>query len=359
MSKMYSNQDYQKCFPAEPKSVHQTMLHTLETLDERAAKKRGPSFRKFRKWAAAAAALVAVTGITVTAAGKFPWNRKLVEFFGSPSQEVQDELGENGFFSMQGNSVTDGGITVTVLQTVQDRQSVTALLQVTAEDSELEDKLETGEFEYAWVYEEPGIQLLNHPAVQTVGFRYDGKKQMVRTEQGLAAYMTYEFHWTLTEEVNFDNLLLCFKNFQYANGASNIVKGNWDIPIALNTDQTAALTKIYEPNQEIVTEGGSILITKLALTPLSIEMSGQADKTADTDIFCCSPYDERAIYALEDLNGNIIDINGWCTDSSIAWRDDPFKTYHAVIKPEEILDVANVRALIFRNGTEEIRIELQ
>ncbi|MCM1043898.1 MAG: DUF4179 domain-containing protein [Candidatus Gastranaerophilales bacterium] len=361
-----------KIFPAEPMIIHQTVLETLNTLDKNtvggeADAKRQKKHRVIKRWAAAAAMFAVLTGTTVAAAGKFSWNQRLVEFFGHLSQEEQDTLGENGMFSEQDISATNGGITIRALQTVQDSKSLTILVQMTSEDSDLGKLLEAedGDFDYIWLLQEDGTPMYSHPAVESVTTQYCDK-EVVKTEQGLVAYQIIEFSWNLREDVTFDNLVLCLGDYRYDIGADSIVRGYWNLPIATDTQIAAELTKIYEPDQEIVIDGASCLITEVALTPLSIEINGQIPKMAYLEnIFNGSYLSDgeyhylTSEYMLEDLDGNIMATSDHIEGGGASYSvTDPFKPLYMVVRFDQVIDVDRVGAFLWKRGADTYRIEL-
>lgn len=129
--------DWKQEFPEVPDEVHRSVLHTLSTLDSQEVKKVKKSGMKGKKrLLLLAAAMTALLGTTAAAAGIFKWNERAGEVFGA-NEEIQEKLTMEQVAEESLQSVTDAGLTITAIQTVQDKNRFYALFEVTAEDENM------------------------------------------------------------------------------------------------------------------------------------------------------------------------------------------------------------------------------
>ncbi|MDO5423805.1 MAG: hypothetical protein Q4F41_08780 [Eubacteriales bacterium] len=124
---MLEEKRWEQSGPEVPENFHKRFEETLEQIE------RKPTARKWKtayRVLAAAAAVAALGGGTVLAAGVFGWNPKAVEKW-QPSDVQQEELVEaKAAQSYEEAGVTQDGVTVKLLQTLQDERQIYMMLQV-------------------------------------------------------------------------------------------------------------------------------------------------------------------------------------------------------------------------------------
>ena len=118
-------------FPEVPEHVHQTVLSTLAGLDDRRVKK--VKRMKKRKIVILIAAAAAVLGMTVSASEIFKWNRRATEVF-MADEEQQKELVTEQIAQEEYQTVSNAGLTIQAIQTIQDNNCFYALFEIRAED---------------------------------------------------------------------------------------------------------------------------------------------------------------------------------------------------------------------------------
>lgn len=132
--------EWKDYFPEVPDTIHQMMIETLDGLEEREEQKMKKSNKmKKRTMVLLAAALIGAMGMTAGAAGLFKWNERAAEVFVA-DEPLQDHLVMEQVVQEGTQSVTDNGITISLVQTIQDSNCFYALFDVTAEDGTLIDE---------------------------------------------------------------------------------------------------------------------------------------------------------------------------------------------------------------------------
>jgi len=117
--------DLTKVFPEVPRRFHEAVLGALDTVGKT---KRKPGVKK-RALALVAAA--AILGISAAAAYFGGWHEKVANRF-SANEAQQEQLDREGASNYVGQSATDGGVTITALQTLGDSNGLYVLFQVNA-----------------------------------------------------------------------------------------------------------------------------------------------------------------------------------------------------------------------------------
>lgn len=274
MSKKFENItfNWKEQFPDVPKQVHQTVVDTLEQLDEAQTSLVGIQSKRFswKRGMVLAAALVALLGTTALATEYFKWDEKAVRDFHNPSQEMQDKFTDLGLASEGGDSVTVEGITVTVVQTVQDEKTLYVLLKVTAEEpiiggmGFLKDEFLTDE----------GERLRLIPGGERCSFDNNADWGTL-TKEG---YLALTIWSNDVGKLDYDYLTLCLTDYYsgtvplYAAYGEGVIRGCWKLQIPLDAAAAQKLTKVYEVNQEIPINAKPVTVEKITLTPFSVDM---------------------------------------------------------------------------------------
>ena len=249
------NKKWNHEFPEVPDYVHQTVLDTLAGLEEQEDKK----MKKFRKRTIVilAAALMAVLGTTVAAAELFKWNEKAQDIFvAEPELEdklVRDLLAQGGY-----QSVTDNGLTITAVQTIQDSNCFYALFEVTAED------------EGMVISEDCGLNFTTNcqDGEDLFGAMSWGFVGNERQKPGSSRY--FEIFGTKMEEKEADiNMNLNFTALtgqgEKAVAGPVLIEGSWDF--SLTVHPSASLR--FDIEQECEIAGIPVYVESVELSPLT------------------------------------------------------------------------------------------
>ena len=259
----------EKEFPIVPEKIHGMVLETLENLEkENPSMKKGGNTMKIKKrrviWAAAA--LAAMFGTTVAAAELFTWNEQAADYFNDPPKEVQNEMVAQGVVMEQNDSVTDQGITVTVKQTVQDDNRLYILLDVQCEEALIDDN--SGFDRWNVITKDP--EAFNNMGASFAESAPRGKME----EKNSRGYYEITGLKTYGREWNEDSITLDLGQFFYYTyeeeglGTSHVIDGNWKLEIPLG-EQTQALTKVYEPNSQVMVSGMPVTVKRVEVSPIS------------------------------------------------------------------------------------------
>lgn len=347
----------EKSFPEVPETVHQTVMATLEQLEEKS--KTGKPVKK-TKWIILAAALIASFGMTVAAAELFKWNPKVKETFGEPMEEVQNKLTMDGVAEEQKISVTDNGITVTAIQTMNDENVFYALLQVTAEEEIIDG---------SGYFGNPSPELLtqNPGAFVNISMGFTDETQIGKPEkQGY--YEVYALKGE-TGEWNEESVTISLENYSYdvfdkpgekitdfTDCTQEKVEGKWELTLPLSEVQTENTVKTKEPVQ-VVVKGIPVTIEEVTLTPLAVKISyrlSDVEKLHETvyggaeDI----TMSELFISGLADKSGKEISC-GFTAASSMRTQDGKDIRLMGL---SSAVDVHEVQAVLL--GEEKVRVEL-
>ena len=347
---------FEQEFPQVPACVHQTVLETLENLNERGKEKHIIK----TKWLLLAAALTATFGLTVAAAELFDWNPKAAKTFGEPVKEVQNTLTMEGVAKEQEVSVTDNGITVTAVQTMNDENVFYALLLVTAE-SEIIDG--SGYFGNPV----PEIITKNPDAFCNVGMGFTDTPIAEPSTQGY--YEVYALK-NIGEEWQEESITISLENYSYdvfnkpkdeltdfTDCTSELVEGKWELTLPLGEMQTDNTIKITEPVQ-VAMHGVPVTIEELTLTPLAIKITYSL---ADAEKLHQEVYSsEEDVYLQELFLSGYVDKNGKeteCGFTGSSGRHTPDGKDILLMGLGQAVDVHEIQAILL--GNEKVRVELK
>lgn len=256
--------DWQTQFPDVPESIHRTIVNTLEGLEERNGnhmknrknKKRGKSLLLI------AAVLAAALGTTALAAEIFRWNERAKEVF------VADEAAQNRLVS-EGNvtgidrTVTDEGITMELIQTIQDEHYFYALFHVTVGDG------------VPVLDEDSGLAMELNPNGGENPFTSLEWGFVSNAEQAPGSSRYFEINGTKMEgaamesgelEVVFTELQQNQKN---AGAPVDLKTGSWAFTIDMKQTSAAHFT----PDKEYSLGDSQVKVLSVDLSPLSITIT--------------------------------------------------------------------------------------
>ena len=129
------NRNWNHEFPEVPEHVHKIVLSTLAELEDGKVKK--VKQMKKGKIAILIAAIAAVLGMTVSAAEIFKWNKRAAEVFVADEAQ-QEELVAEQIAKEEYQTISDAGLTIRAIQTIQDNNCFYALFEVVAEDESVQ-----------------------------------------------------------------------------------------------------------------------------------------------------------------------------------------------------------------------------
>ncbi len=251
--------DWKQDYPEVPDLVHRSVLDTLSSLDEQEEIIMKKSSKK-RIWLLSAAC-IALIGTTAAAAEIFQWNERASQVF-EADEETKDELTMNQIAQEVSQSVTDQGLTITAIQTIQDKNRFYALWEVTAEDTNtritpdysLDYTLDFGD------KEDPFCAL-------TWGF-------VDETEQEISNTRYFEIYGTKHEQSE-ENLImnLTFTTLrgepaQKAGEGEVLLSGTWGFTLDVHPYEMVP----YELGGEYQLSGYPVHVLSVSLSPLSMEI---------------------------------------------------------------------------------------
>ena len=248
--------------PEVPENVHQAVLEALKKLDtiednaERKIDMRGKRYKK-RVTLLIAAAMTAILGTTVLATELFSWNERAEEVFDS-NKELQDKLVEDEFAKDEYKSVTNNGLSITSLQTIQDENCFYALFEVKAEDpsividenSDMEYSIDWGGKENPFSMRES--QFIKKEDEENSGYFeiYGQKADTTSTEDTVM-----NVHFTALQ-----------KQREKAAAGENILTGEWDFSVTIHQIPGTS----YQVEKECQIAGYSILVHEVRISPLTV-----------------------------------------------------------------------------------------
>lgn len=246
--------DWKQEFPVVPQGFHNRVENTLAEIS--IEKNVRLSRRGFA--VIVLAAVLTFGSITALAAGYFQWNQKLAEIFGADKIQ-QNNLIEKGVTEQAKSSVTDNGLTISLVQTLQDKSYFYALLEVVApKDIKLTD---TNLFE-EWQFDVSGQKDYSYSTGH--GF------MDVIQEPEITNKRYYEIWIKKSMDFNEKNFTLHFKNLQADAGKLDmytILKGDWTLTWKMSYKDSA---KSFDINKKYILSGYDVLVKRVEITPLSM-----------------------------------------------------------------------------------------
>ena len=324
-------------FPEVPDLVHQSVLDTLSVLDGQEVKKMKKTPKK--RWIIVAAALAALIGTTAAASGLFQWNERAEEVFQS-DEETQKELIQNQLAQEVSQSVSDQGITITAIQTVQDKNRFYALFEVESEDPSMEI---TADYSLDYTMDLGGKEDL----FSALGWSFVSEQ-----EQALSNRRYFEIYGTKNEQSE-DNLkmelhftALRGEPAQKAGEGDVLVSGNWEF--ALDVHASDAVTHNLEKACQL--GGYTVQVQSVELTPLSMTIvyKGEDVRTMEAGKGVhLDQLDELTELYPTDVcyeDGTVVK-EGLMIPLREGFSEDG-ATYHMVLSFDKVVDASRVTALL-------------
>lgn len=328
------NEKWNRAFPEVPDHVHQTVLSTLAGLDERKGK-RVKRMRK-RKAIILIAAAIAILGTTVSAAEIFKWNRRAAEVF--VADEVQqDKLVTEQITQDARQTVTDAGLTIEAVQTIQDNNCFYALFQITAKDESIQitqDHSMSFQFDFqdgespfgalGWHFVDKESQTVSNSRY----FEITGIKTRPQSED-------------LHMKIQFTSL-----NAPGAKAMDGepVLKGNWEFVLDLHPIEPVR----FDLNREYQIEGHPVTVKTVELTPISVKLSideedaRQLEQWEGVNLDQTDSLSSLCINAIKYQDGTVIAEEGY-PELQISCGDG---LYTKTAKFTNVIDVDKVSALL-------------
>lgn len=130
-----SDHNWKNAAPEVPEEFHMKFEETLKQIERQKIihhKKKSP--KMMIRILIVAAILCSLTVTTIVAGELFQWNDVLKKRL-NPSKEQQESLADQGYIKGIGQSQTHNGVTITLVNTVQDQNFLYALFKIETDDS--------------------------------------------------------------------------------------------------------------------------------------------------------------------------------------------------------------------------------
>ncbi len=339
------NKNWNREFPDVPEHVHQAVLSTLAGLDER----KGKRVKRMKKGKIIIliAAAVAVLGTTVSAAEIFRWNNRATEVFVA-DEEQQKELVTEQIAQEGAQTVTDAGLTIQAVQTIQDNNCFYALFEITAEDESMQITAEHS----------MGVQL-DYQGSESP-FSYLGMGFVDESDQAVSNSRYFEIYGTKAESGQEDlNMKIQFTSLN-APGAKavegdSMLEGNWEFLLNLHATQPV----VYEVNRECQIAGCAVMVRTVELTPISVkltcDMDGvrQLEKQEGVNLDQLDTITSLFINGVKYQDGTVVEEEGF-QNTREGWEND---IYSKTAKLTTVVDVDKVSALLVGDNMDEISLQ--
>lgn len=338
------NKNWNRDFPEVPEHVHQTVLSTLAGLDERKGKR--VKRMKKGKMIILIAAAVAVLGTTVSAAEIFKWNRRAAEVFVA-DEEQQKELVTEQIAQDSSQTVTDAGLTIQAVQTIQDNNCFYALFEITAEDESIQITADHS----------MGV-LFDYPEDEDP-FGYLGWGFVDDRQQPVSNSRYYEIYGTKALPGQEDlNMKVQFTSLNApdakAMDGESMLEGNWEFMLDLHTAEPVR----YELNREYKIAGCDVMIRTVELTPISAKLScdmedaRQLEKLEGVNLDQTDSLSSLFINGIQYQDGTIIEEEGY-QEPLIRFEDG---VYEKTARLTTVIDPDKVSALLVGENMDEITL---
>lgn len=259
---------------------------------------KGRTEKRSAKWGkkkilVLAASLAAVLGTTLVGAGVLRWNDRAIQEFDSPSSEMQEQMMEEGVAAMPQASVTDAGVTVTAVQTIQDEYRLYILLKVTSGEA----VLGTGGFDEMNLAADGVGGTLD--TFDNVGAGFVDEV----TENGTEAYYMIDAMKQTDPAWNGESITVTLGKLSYytdlgkgEGGEPHVIDGSWELTLALL--DASALTRTWELDTEVMISGVPVMVESVELSPLTLTICYDNE---DVEQLAKAVYGEQEEYFLSEL----------------------------------------------------------
>lgn len=357
--------NWKKEMPEVPENVHMAVLDALENLNQAENSNRADKtesitrgIRRGRR--AVVAAIVAATMLGTTAlAAEFIWNNKAVEDWNFPSEDLQQDTIDNQVAILQNASVTDSGITITAVQTLQDKNRVYLLLKVEGEEAIIDGN----SFFNTWNVHDGDGDMFKLFCNGTCNFLEREVGELKKEGYYVIDELKHSDWNGDSLQINLGDFNYCtYENYHEVEGIGGVgvtphrVDGNWDLEVQLA--DVSGLCKTIPVNTAADRFGIPITVQEVKLSPLSMEItySYDYDKTRDLS------EEEQANFstpllqiALYDQEGNIIETGVGAVSDGFSNRESG--EWNMIAGLNSVIDVDAVDKIVFADGWLTVPVE--
>lgn len=346
-------------FPNVPDCVHQAVLDTLKEIGststsisastnekERLFRMEGRRHYKKRVILLAAVIMTAVLATTAFATEFFSWNKRAKELFGG-TKELQDKLVEEEIAKDESLSITDHGLTIRAVQTIQDRNCFYALFEVESED--------------------PSI-LLDNNSEMDVLFDWEGEENpFIAIERGFVegeeegTTRMYEIFGTKANTISEKDLQMNLQFSALRQGGEKamlgdiVLEGNWNFSLRIHQTEGT----LYSIEKEFPIAGYQVLVHKVELSPVSITIvcdGADIKEMEQGEGISLDQLDTLYPMLLKGVkyqNGSVIDESGSqdLVEGFLANGD-----YYKTIRFSNVVEVKEVATLLLGEQRDEIEL---
>ena len=339
------DKNWNDAFPEVPEHVHQTVLNTLAGLEDRKVRK----VKKMRKSKIVilAAATVAVLGMTVGASEIFRWNDKAAEIFVA-DEEQQTALVMGQIAREEYQTVTDNGLTIQAIQTIQDSNCFYALFEITSEDESIQITSDHDmDFMIDHQGDEDSFSMLSWDFV-------DENRQPVSNSR------YFEITGTKMTPGSEDlNMSIRFTSLNAPGGKAmegeHLLEGNWEFTLNLH----AAESVCYELDRECQIAGCTVTVRRVELTPISVRLVcdeegvRQLEESEGIDLDQADSLQSLFVNGIRYQDGTVVEEMGYQELSAGYENGDYTKT----ARLSSVIDVDKVSALLVGESMDEINLQ--
>lgn len=341
--------DWNREYPEVPDVVHRSVLDALSQLEEQEQEetimKKTPKKRIFL----VAAALIALVGTTAAAAEIFQWNERAEQVF-EADEETKKELTMNQLAQEVSQSATDQGITITAIQTVQDKNRFYALFEVTAEDSTMQITADHS-LDYRMDFggkEDP--------------FCATGWGFVPEYDQEISNSRYFEIYGTKNEQseenlkMNLHFTALRGEPAQKAGEGEVLVSGSWDFALDVHASEMIS----YDIEREFGLSGSSVHVKSVSLSPLTMEI-----RYDGKDVRAMEAKENKDLSQLDELTAlyptGVVYEDGTTIEEDLmiplkeGFEDKEESAYHILFSFPKVVDPEKVAELIL--GEDKISIK--
>ncbi len=338
------NKNWKNEFPDVPEHVHQALISTLAELDERKVKK--VKRMKKGKIIFLIAATVAVLGTTVSAAEIFKWNKRAAEVF-MADEEQQKALVTEQIVQDTHQTVSDAGLTIRAIQTIQDNNCFYALFEITAEDESVQI---TSDYDMSFQMDYQGGE--SPFGMFGCGFVEAGG-------QAVSNSRYYEMIGNKMKEGTEDlNMTIQFTSLdapgEKAMKGEPVLEGNWEFTLNLHATDPVR----YEINREYQIAGCAVMVKEVEFTPISVKLvcdeqgAKELEKIEGVNLDQADSLHSLFINGIKYQDGTVVEEEGF----QELWVSCGNGDYAKTARLSEVIEPEKVSALLVGDNGDEINI---
>lgn len=336
--------EWNREFPEVPDEVHDSVLHALSKLERQEEPKMQKRIRK-KHILLLAAAMTALLGTTAAASGLFSWNDRAKEVF-QADEEAQNMLTMEQMAQEVSTDVTDQGITIRAIQTIQDKNCFYALFEVTAEDT---DRKITSDQDMEYTIDFKGKE---DPFVY-IGWGFvSAEAQEVTNSRYFEIYGTKadSSPEELAMGIHFSALL--DEPDEKAGIGKTLVEGNWDFDLTVHESESIR----YDLGKEYQISGYSVNVQSVEISPLSFTIfyeGGSVKAMEEGEQVNLDQLDDLpALYPTGVRYEDGTELEEQCHPMLEGYTDESKSSYQVTMQFTEVVDAQQVKAFLM--GEDEI-----